>query len=479
MLLLLALAYRIALLFAIPRAIDSADAVYYLNIARDFPGSFAEALRLSIPPLYPALSALAQFAIPDIEWASRIVSLVGSVALTGVVYAFARRMHGRGAGFVSGIVIAIWPWLADYGCRVGTEGIAAPLWFFAIYAFARGICGKGPWLVWSVIAFMGLHLARPEGTFLMLAAIPAAAILCSGQGPGYCKRLVPFILAVVVFLAAWGAVAHVFTGTAAINQRMRGGFSFLGFLGKNLEPFAKTGLETWGFVLPVMVGPYLLLFAGLGLFGRSHRRRDIRLEVLLGFFCVFQWLMAVLSASPAPRYMMPVVIALGIWASRGLVMATDQLSGLPRGRWLRILPLAGMGAVTLVSLGVMLAPYFLSGLPPIPYEYKVAGRWMRENLPEGPIFTRKPQIAFYADMPSIGPAGDETVETVGARALGSGARYVVVDERYTPQIVPGLAPLLDPGVAPPGLRLIRDDLSPYPEGRVAIYEVLPAGDESP
>jgi len=53
-----------------------------------------------------------------------------------------------------------------------------------------------------------------------------------------------------------------------------------------------------------------------------------------------------------------------------------------------------------------------------------------------------------------------------------GARYLVVDERHSVAIVPALRALLDPAKAPSSLRLVRADLSPYPDARVVIYEFV-------
>jgi hypothetical protein len=100
---------------------------------------------------------------------------------------------------------------------------------------------------------------------------------------------------------------------------------------------------------------------------------------------------------------------------------------------------------------------------------------MAKNLEKGLILTRKPQIGFYAAMPATGPGAEDSIEDAVARARAAGARYLVVDERYTAKLAPGLAPLLDPENAPSSLRLLHGSLSPYEEGRVVVYEVLPEG----
>ena len=66
-----------------------------------------------------------------------------------------------------------------------------------------------------------------------------------------------------------------------------------------------------------------------------------------------------------------------------------------------------------------------------------------------------------------------TCDEAIARARHAGARYIVIDERYTAQMAPALQPLLNPENAPPSLSLLRADLSPYAKARIVIYRLSP------
>ena len=129
----------------------------------------------------------------------------------------------------------------------------------------------------------------------------------------------------------------------------------------------------------------------------------------------------------------------------------------------------------MIGLAANILSEFVSGMPRTPREYRIAGQWMRDELEPGYVISRKPQVGFYAEMPSIGPDSGDDSTSVVAFAKEIGARYLVVDERYSVTIVPGLRPLLDPARAPDTLKLIRDDLSPYAGARVVIYEFVPPG----
>ena len=132
-------------------------------------------------------------------------------------------------------------------------------------------------------------------------------------------------------------------------------------------------------------------------------------------------------------------------------------------------------ATMFLGLAQNVVPRFLDRMPGLPHEYKLAGQWMKDNLEPGVILSRKPQVGFYADMPTTGPALEDSVSDAIARAVDIGARYLVFDERYSAQMIPGLAGLLDPANAPPELKLIRDDLSPYDGAKMVIYEIAAPG----
>lgn len=464
LLVILAALYRLVFLWAMPRVLDTADAIHYIEAARHFAQGDIFGFDPKIPILYPLLSACAHGLFSDWEWAATSISFIASVLVIIPVYFLARAMHGRAAAVLSGITIAIWPWLADYGCRVGTESLASLWWFLGVWLLFLAIQKSSVWLLPAFLAFFALHLTRPEGMFLLLAT-PLAAILLHGTLDRRLKgQLACLILLIITGLCIYMFYVKRLTGHTTPNYRI--GFILSEF---DAARFAHTTFSTLTDVLPVMLGPILMLFLGLGLF--SHRtKRNIRLELFVLFFVFLQWFVALFVLSPAPRYLMACIIALSTWSAYGIIITSRQAASLRFGALLRLLPAGVLIASMLLHTVITVGAEHMGRPPREPREYKIAGQWLKEHAEPGLIFCRKPQVGYYADMPSTGPDLNDTLDQAIERARTAGAKYIVVDERYTAQDVPGLRVLLDPAQAPPSLKLLYQ-IAHYPRCRVVIYTV--------
>jgi 4-amino-4-deoxy-L-arabinose transferase-like glycosyltransferase len=466
------LVVRLVFLALSPRAIDSADSIRYLEVASQLrDGGFFD-FDTRIPLLYPALTACAGFVISDLEWAGILVSLCASILLVWPVYRLSETMHGRSTARIAALTICLWPWLVDYGCRVAPEALMSLLWFGTLWALLQTVRHGGVWPYAAAALCFGLHLTRPEGMFLWLAAPVVALLLRDREQKARLSRLLPFIVTSIVLVGIYMGYMRTVTGEAVVTSRADASTLRYVLVDQGAAT-AKAFLALFGEVLPIMLGPFLLIFAGAGLFMASERRRNLRLEAMVLAFAAAQFVLAGLSTYAEPRYVMNVAIAVTLWSARGIAVTSTHGASLARARWLRMLPVAGLIALFSFGLAVNIVPPLLGRMSYQPVEYKLAGRWMKENLEPGLILCRKPQVGYYAGMPSTGPAPEDSVEAVLQRARNAGARYLVVDERYTAKMVPSLEALLDPANAPDGLRLVKADLSPYPEARIVIYEVTP------
>lgn len=475
-LLALALLFRLLFLFAMPRVLDSADGIHYIAAAKHFAAGDFFGFDPKIPILYPLLGALFHFFIADMEWALRAVSFIASVLLVVPVYLLARDMHGKSTARIAGFTVAIWTWLADYGCRVATEGTAALWWFFGVWALLRGVrvgtaatastpasaSASAAWL--APLPFIALYLTRPEGLFVMLAAPFAALLLCEKWDRPSIQRLAPFVgLSALAVLLNTLFMQRV-TGTVTANYRVA--FILDEF---DLVRFAQTTFSTLTDVFPVMLGPVLLLFLVIGIFLPRTTPRNIRIELYVLLFVVVQWGLSLFVLSPAPRYLMSPIIALSMWAACGIALTTERVSVFSAGRILRVLPLGALVLTMMYSAVVTVGSEHVGRRPRQPREYKEAGLWMKENLESGLIFSRKPQIGYYAEMRSTGPALDDTLTEALTRAVAANAQYFVVDERYS---ITALLPLLDPTSAPDSLRFLQR-FDKIPQARVVVYEIIP------
>lgn len=458
---------RLVFLLLIPRALDNADAIHYAEAARRFAEGTFFAHDPKIPVLYPLLGGFATLFTQDPEWGCRLVSFVFSCLTLLPAYAIALRLHGPRTAWWSGIIVALWPWLADYAATAGTEALAVFLWltgFCCLLQARRGACA-----LCAAIAFGLLYLTRAEGMLIALAAFPAAALIVRPWPSAlrFCG-----IHGAVLVAVATAAALYNRALTGAPNPNVRVGYIVAEF---HLLRFATTALDTVMDVIPIMLGPVLMVFLGLGLFAPRPATPPARRpneEAALLLLCAVQLVASWFVLSPAPRYLMAPLIALGFWSAAGLVLLQGWLSATHCPRippaLLRALP--ALALIAFFSLGATrtLAGEYLSPRPRQPVEYREAGRWMRENLEPGLIFTRKPQVAFYANMPSTGPLDNDTFDEAMARAREAGARYLVVDERYAP---PALQPLLH-SPTPPGLTLLHRVDTPA-RARVAIFALTP------
>jgi 4-amino-4-deoxy-L-arabinose transferase-like glycosyltransferase len=467
-----ALACRIVFLALSPRAIDSADSIRYLEVARDLSVRGIFEFDARIPVLYPALAAFIGLAIPDPEWAAILVSMCASVLLVWPIWRLADTMHGRPTARVAALTVCLWPWLIDYGCRVSPEALMSLFWFGALWALVQTVRCGGLWPYAAALLCFGLHLTRPEGVLLWLAAPFVALLLHDRKSGAHAARLIPFAILSVTCLVLYAAYMRSVTGEAVVSSRANVSSLHYVFVDRGVE-MAKAFIALFGNVLPVMLGPFLLVFAGAGFFMKSQQMRDLRLEAMVLAFAAVQFVLAGLSTYAEPRYIMNVVIAVSLWSARGIALTGAKAAVLERHQWVRILPVGGLIALFGVGLAANILPPLFGRMSYQPVEYRIAGKWMKENLEPALILCRKPQVGFYADMPSTGPAPRESVPEIVQRAYDAGARYLVVDERYSVAMIPSLEALLDPANAPDGLRLLKADLSPYPAARIVIYEVVP------
>ena len=473
LLLSLALVFRTFMLRAFPNVIDTADAVHYLETARYFANGEFFSINPKIPVLYPALGALIHLVVADLERACILASLISATLLVIPVYGLARDLHGRSAACVVALMVAVWPWLADYGCRVAPDALGCTLWFTSLWCFARAMRRGKWWTLLAALAFGGLHLARPEGTVLWAASAGMALILYVGDDSGKLRRYIPFAVCSAVLLALYSLYMRQLTGEATVNVRA-------GVILTDLEiaPMIRTAMRAAFEVLPIMLGPLAIVFFGPGLFvtdpGTSMaaaRSRDLRLELCVFALCGIQWSLSAFVLSAEPRYLMSVVVACSLWTARGIVIVGHWARPLPWGRWLRWAPVACMLGLMLTGVTVDLARQHITKRPSEPLEYRQVGRWMGQHLEPGLILTRKPQIGYYAGMQTTGPHELDSLEQAIVRAKAAGAAYMVIDERYTAAMIPGVAPLLDPKNAPADLLPVKlFDL--YPGCRVMVYQVV-------
>lgn len=487
-LIVVAFLVRAAFVVGVPRVLDSADAIHYIETAKHLAaGEFAQTAQ-GVPILYPFLAVAAHTVTPDWETACIAVSFLASLLLVPLVYGLALDMHGARAARLAGLIVAMWPWLVSYAGRVGPDALGCTLWFATIWFVERGTRRGGAYPFGAAAAAVALAFTRAEGVFLLPAALAAAMVFlrpCGGRlGRLAAIAVIGMCLCVVVSVHMLGyspmgyRVVRIFQDWAvtpfAVEQMRTGNAAVNGVVTHYVMiPLARTIYKTVFDVFPIMLGPVFITFLGVGLLSgwkSTSQPRRLSLEGYVLTVAVAQWLLTLPVLSPEPRYLMACFVVLSLWTVRGVLLVADDACEHRHGRWLARVPAGILLASLAVGLGLMVVEDRMRQTPNEPREYQIAGCWMKENLTPGLIFTRKPQIGYYADMPSTGPDLRDSLEKALMRARDVGARYVVVDERYTAKMAPALAPLLEPANAPPGLTHLKS-FAPFPEGRVAIYQL--------
>jgi hypothetical protein len=144
-----------------------------------------------------------------------------------------------------------------------------------------------------------------------------------------------------------------------------------------------------------------------------------------------------------PRYLVPAVAALAVFAGAGLA---DLPARLRR-------PATLLVAVLLVGPVLVAIPGPRTMFHPRePVEHRIAGQWIdRVAGPDDRIMTRSLGIAFYAGREAVPLPVASVAETVRF-ARHHGVEYLVVDEFLLREFRPALAPLFEPGPWP-GLEL--------------------------
>ena len=97
--------WRVLFWVMMPRAMDSADAIHYIDIAKQFCAGQFFHFDDNLPVLYSALSAFIGLFVSDLEFASSLVSLVASTLLVVPVYLISWHLHGAPSARIAALCV--------------------------------------------------------------------------------------------------------------------------------------------------------------------------------------------------------------------------------------------------------------------------------------------------------------------------------------------------------------------------------------
>jgi hypothetical protein len=358
---------------------------------------------------------------PDSRLAARVPGYFGTLvearrtlvpvhALLVVVAALlAWRLWSPTVGLLTGLLLALEPFLVAHGRILRTDALLAELMLVAVLAaLAYWSARAGSWALLVCTVATGLALLTKTPALALLGAVPAAAVVSSltarsdGASVSAPRHLAGLVVSLVAWLAGSAAIAYalwpamwarplralermaVYTQEKGGSPMDAGGF----FLG---SPVADPGPLYYAVALPLRLSPLVLVGLVLWLALRAPRiRSGVGLMLLIGV-----GLAGILALMPkkADRYILPAIPFLIVVAAVGIATAS--------ARWRAIrasVAIAGVVAVE-TALLVMVWPYPLAAYNPLVGGAAAAEEWISVGWGEGldqlaPVLNDRPDGSF-------------------------------------------------------------------------------------
>lgn len=171
------------------------DGIGYATMAEQFAkGQFGRALGSVFPPVYPLFTALLHLAIPDVELAGRLVSLVFGILLIYASFLFARKLlHDDGKALWVAFLLALQPYLIRYSGQVLSESCATLLFSVTVFFFYVGWrAERRGFIAASGLCLTLTYLTRPE--YLIFYAPLVLLLLTKRRISDILLLLVPFLV---------------------------------------------------------------------------------------------------------------------------------------------------------------------------------------------------------------------------------------------------------------------------------------------
>ena len=461
-------------------------------------------------PLFSVLAGLLWFGLNDLELAGLLISVLAGALAVFPVYLLADKLFERSTALLASLMTAVFP-VFIYGAtevRIASLYALLFLWIGVSLYGNSGNPGWGRGLLAGSAVSLG-YLARPEALlFLPLGMI--LPLLRAGKGwRRRFKKIVYSALGMVLAFAVisfpywhflhrhldrWtlsGRAPFTFMGYFApdlqksnfdsyvyperIRREWEAGGGMTGFLREKGGEMTKRLLRNLATIPTIgrspefkrmkIPPPLINLVAGLILvslialiaakFLKHRWKFEDTFLLLLATPLLLYLLLTDFMMSEKLRYLYPYYAVFIIILCRFLTVGTERIAG-GKGGLSALLARAPAG---LLLAGMALISIFIipRKLLMVPYEYKLLGRWMKENLSgveESAVMSQRLGVPFYAGARHL-LTYPGSYEEVLNYARQDQADYLVVDEWSTPRQRPALKFLLDPARIPPGIEKIK------------------------
>ena len=488
--------------------------------------SFQGSPQLVNPPLYPILIGISWLFTHNLEFSGQIVSVIAGSLLVVPVFYLAKGMFGRKAALLSAIFIVICPPLIFGSTEVRVASLYTLMVWAAVAVGWKAL--KSKQLLWSALTGLVLalcYLTRAEAIMLLpifLLLYLLSFKLRTGSYLAIVKSVVSKgIITIAVFAllsspfwvflhrhtGTWtfsGRSAHVFVGYYGDNWE-RDNFELASDLEGAQERWSEQGgllnfvisnrdklLERWGHnavslwsgedrqsqslgISPWIVRGgliFLILFIGFG-FIKFVRARHIAAKhiymlliassSLVYFFFGIDW-----------RYFYPyfpfllialtlIIITVQNWSGKDITYRNKTTAK----KIIAYLPLG----ILLLAMGIYSGVLIGKKLSYAPYEYKIVGQWMRDNIDDIEnkiVMSRKAGVPFYAEArhePLYYGEYPGLIEYAKSKKVD----YLVIDEWTIPRTRPQFAFLLEESEKHVGLQLVHTIR--YEDRKTMLYKV--------
>lgn len=378
------LALRLVIFLSAP-AIEL-DGIGYATMAEQFAkGLFGQALGSVFPPVYPLFIASFHLAIPDVELAGRLVSLVFGMMTIYVSFVFAGRLlhDGTKAVWVA-FLLSFQPYLVRYSGAVLSESLAVFLFTVTVFAFYIGWQEERRWYIAaSGLCLTLTYLTRPE-----YLAFYAPFVLFLGARRRYrdiILLLVPFLVLGLLYMG----YLRIETGLWIVSKKA------------TLSPFVqlpaffgRVPLVSYEFFIALF--PLFFVFAIFGWRRVEKPYRDLALLLV-----IFHVVSLSFINHATRRYSVEFVPVSMIFVVEGVYAVNAYLVRFFRKTTRRGLP---GGAVTAAIVAVIVAAAVFQAYAPPRYEralHKKAGLFLLHYQPGSVVASRLPLVAFYEKGTSV------------------------------------------------------------------------------
>ena len=481
--------------------------------------SYQGTAQLIHPPIYPILIGFFWLLTNNLEFSGQVVSTIAGGLLVIPVYYFARAMYGRRVGLICGIFVAICPILVYGSTETFSESLYTLFLASSIALTWKALSSEN--LIWISLAGLttGLSfLTHPLGIVfvpIFLIFLFLSPLLVPNATWKSVFKKAPLLLAtfIVVCLPYWIFLhQHLGRWTLSGNQNYVDVYWYkLRSQGMGQEEIAfktgeslvapdttasdprfsdpSVGIFRYYFSHPgelperfmrnlrdaffeiekiaelLNISPFALkailsmvgLFILLGLIKMFWEKKLTVRELYLGF--LFLSLSIFLLFRFEHRYFYPYIPLLLVIVAK-IAMEIDSWLGkktCARSRMWGSMSgflLTGVLIVIMGSSSIYLIP---KKKELVPYEYKIMGQWMKENIDNIEhkiIMSRKLAVPFYAGARHQQVYYGEYPGLI-EYAKSRKADYLVIDDWIIPKTRPQLAFLLDENEKHPGLQLVH------------------------